>query len=157
MCRFAIFVDPVDQEDAPDYYSIIKNPMDLSTMYEKVNKYEYNCAADFLVDINLICENCLEYNPDRQLRTTACNFRDSVHALIKAEMDTDFEDNCKKISESRKVRKFDSKPYLMDFIHVAPPVVEQKEKENDHETDADDTTDLVNGDADTSLGNFYFN
>jgi ATPase family AAA domain-containing protein 2 len=141
----------VDQEDAPDYYDIIKNPMDMSTMYEKVNKYEYNCAADFLVDINLICENCLEYNPDRLMRTTACDFRDNAHAVIKADMDTDFEDNCKKISEARKSRKFDSKPYLMDFIHVAPPAVEQKD--NDHETD--ETTDLVNGDADTSLGNFF--
>jgi Bromodomain len=151
-CRFALFAEPVDQEDAPDYYDIIKNPMDMSTMYEKVNKYEYNCAADFLADINLICQNCLEYNPDRHLRSTACHFRDSVHAVIKAEMDTDFEDNCKKISESRKSRKFDSKPYLIDFIHVAPPV---EQKDNNHETDADETADLVNGDADTSMGTFF--
>jgi hypothetical protein len=144
----------VEQKDAPDYYDIIKNPMDMSTMYEKVNKYEYNCAADFLADINLICQNCLEYNPDRHLRSTACHFRDSVHAIIKSEMDTDFEDNCKKISESRKSRKFDSKPYLIDFIHVAPPV---EQKDNNHETDADETADLVNGDADTSMGNFFLN
>jgi ATPase family AAA domain-containing protein 2 len=110
----------VDKEDAPDYYDIIKTPMDLSTMYDKVNKEEYSCAAEFIADIDLICSNCLEYNPDRQLRSTAFQFRDVVHAVIKAEMDTDFEEECQKISKSRKQRSFDNKKYLMDFINVAP-------------------------------------
>jgi len=132
-CRYAIFAEPVDKEDAPDYYDIIQNPMDLSTMYDKVNKHQYNCAAEFLADANLICDNCLEYNPDRSLRSTACQFRDVVHAVIKAEMDTDFEEECQKISSSRNSRNFDGKKYMLDYIYVAPT---DSAKKDTNETDA---------------------
>lgn len=48
-----------------DYLTIIKEPMDLETMMTKVDMHRYNCARDFLQDIDLICANALEYNPDR--------------------------------------------------------------------------------------------
>lgn len=39
--------------------------MDLETMMTKVDMHKYNCAKEFLDDIDLICANALEYNPDR--------------------------------------------------------------------------------------------
>lgn len=39
------------------------------------------------------------------IRHRACTLRDTAYALIKAEMDTDFEEQCQEISRIRKIRK----------------------------------------------------
>lgn len=63
--RFFMFTKPVDTEEVPDYNLIIKQPMDLETMMTKIDMNCYLCAREFLDDIDLICRNALEYNPDR--------------------------------------------------------------------------------------------
>ncbi|XP_044745978.1 ATPase family AAA domain-containing protein 2 isoform X2 [Coccinella septempunctata] len=127
MCRklannkmFYIFTKPVDIEEVPDYPTIIKQPMDLETMMMKVDLHQYECAKDFLTDIELIVKNALEYNPaktsvDKQIRHRACSLRDYAYTLIKTEMDSDFEDKCQDIAKSRKVRKVKVK-YLPDYL-----------------------------------------
>lgn len=60
-----MFTKPVDTEEVPDYTEIIKEPMDLETMMTKVDFHKYESARDFLNDIELICQNALEYNPAR--------------------------------------------------------------------------------------------
>lgn len=42
---------------------------------------------------------------DKQIRHRACTLRDTAYALIKAEMDTDFEEQCQEISRTRKARE----------------------------------------------------
>jgi len=49
----------------PDYYEIITEPMDLSTMMTKIDLHKYTTVQQFQHDIELICCNALEYNPDR--------------------------------------------------------------------------------------------
>lgn len=49
----------------PDYYDIIKKPMDLSTMMGKIDLHHYTTTSAFMDDIFLICSNALEYNPDK--------------------------------------------------------------------------------------------
>lgn len=39
--------------------------MDLSTIMTKIDTYKYTIAKDFLKDVDLICSNALEYNPDK--------------------------------------------------------------------------------------------
>lgn len=34
-------------------------------MMTKIDLHKYLCVGDFLTDIDLICHNALEYNPDR--------------------------------------------------------------------------------------------
>ncbi|XP_076387362.1 ATPase family AAA domain-containing protein 2 isoform X4 [Megachile rotundata] len=106
--QFFMFTKPVDTEEVPDYNMIIKQPMDLETMMTKIDMHCYLCARDFLDDIDLICKNALEYNPDRDpadklIRHRACSLRDNAYALIKAELDSDFEDKCREISKNRRV------------------------------------------------------
>lgn len=123
--RFFMFVQPVDLEEAPDYLNIIQDPMDLETIMSKIDRHEYACAADFLADVDLVCRNALEYNPDRSnqgkmIRHRACYLHDTAHALIKAEMDSDFEDQCKNISQNRKKRAFRANKLAPDFVYTAP-------------------------------------
>lgn len=39
---------------------------------------------------------------DKLIRHRACSLRDTAYTLIKAEMDTDFEEECRKISKKRR-------------------------------------------------------
>ena len=75
--------------------------MDFDQMLTKLDNAEYHCAQDFLSDIDLIAENAINYNSDLNYETNkvichrARALQDFAYALIKADMDTDFEDNCK--------------------------------------------------------------
>lgn len=40
---------------------------------------------------------------DKLIRHRACSLRDNAYALIKAELDSDFEDKCREISKNRKI------------------------------------------------------
>ena len=52
--------------DAPDYYIIIKNPVDLSLIRKRLNatKKYYVTPDQLLADLYLMCENCRLYNSD---------------------------------------------------------------------------------------------
>lgn len=57
-----IFIEPVDQNEVPDYGDIIKNPMDLQTMTEKIKDFQYPTLEALEADFNLMISNCLAYN-----------------------------------------------------------------------------------------------
>lgn len=57
-----IFIEPVDQNEVADYGDIVKQPMDLQTMTEKVQNFEYNSLEALEADFNLMISNCLAYN-----------------------------------------------------------------------------------------------
>uniref|UniRef100_A0A672LXY1 Bromodomain PHD finger transcription factor n=1 Tax=Sinocyclocheilus grahami TaxID=75366 RepID=A0A672LXY1_SINGR len=57
------FLEPVDANDAPDYYGIIKEPMDLSTMEERLQNRFYSKLTEFVADMTKIFDNCRYYNP----------------------------------------------------------------------------------------------
>ena len=90
-----------------DYLDYVTKPMDFDTMLTKLDNAEYHCAQEFLDDIDLISENALKYNSDLAFETNkvichrARALQDFAYALVKAEMDTDFEDNCKEIVQRR--------------------------------------------------------
>ncbi len=72
--RFSIFTKPVDPEEAPDYGEIITRPMDLGMMMTKIDRHEFRTIDEFFDDINLITQNALEYNPDRDPTGTRESF-----------------------------------------------------------------------------------
>ncbi|KAI9488830.1 hypothetical protein BDB00DRAFT_25073 [Zychaea mexicana] len=59
-----LFVQPVDEalDGAPDYYKIIKEPMDLGTVKAKLDRKIYTSFDEFEKDIRLIFNNCYTYN-----------------------------------------------------------------------------------------------
>ncbi|KAL8969164.1 MAG: hypothetical protein Q9183_002126 [Haloplaca sp. 2 TL-2023] len=58
---FATPVDPVAL-NIPDYHSVIKKPMDLRTVREKLDAGQYENAKEFEADVRLIFANCHKYN-----------------------------------------------------------------------------------------------
>jgi hypothetical protein len=64
------FLEPVDPIalGVPDYYNVITNPMDLSTLRKKLESGEYETADQFEHDCRLIFSNCYTYNhPDSEV------------------------------------------------------------------------------------------
>uniref|UniRef100_A0A665VI53 ATPase family AAA domain-containing protein 2 n=1 Tax=Echeneis naucrates TaxID=173247 RepID=A0A665VI53_ECHNA len=107
--RFNIFSKPVDIEEVSDYLEVIRQPMDLSTVMTKIDTHKYLTVKDFLADIDLICSNALEYNPDKDpgdkvIRHRACSLKDTAHAIFAAELDPEFDRMCEEIKEARKKR-----------------------------------------------------
>ncbi|KAJ6289419.1 hypothetical protein OIU76_025274 [Salix suchowensis] len=62
--RFSAFHYPVTDEDAPNYRSIIQNPMDIATMLQHVDSGQYITCSAFLQDVDLIVTNAKVYNGD---------------------------------------------------------------------------------------------
>lgn len=105
--RFNIFSKPVDIEEVSDYLEVIRQPMDLSTVMTKIDTHKYLTVKDFLADIDLICSNALEYNPDKDpgdkvIRHRACSLKDTAHAIFASELDPEFDRMCEDIKEARK-------------------------------------------------------
>nr|XP_039249380.1 bromodomain adjacent to zinc finger domain protein 1A-like isoform X1 [Styela clava] len=80
------FLMPVSKKQVPDYYDIIPNPMDFSTMQNKLKSVKYQSPAEFIVDVKLVFTNCLTYNMPR-----------SVHAKAAVQLGNFFE---KKLRET---------------------------------------------------------
>uniref|UniRef100_A0A1Y1K7W9 Bromo domain-containing protein n=1 Tax=Photinus pyralis TaxID=7054 RepID=A0A1Y1K7W9_PHOPY len=56
------FVDAVEEEYAPNYYSVIRKPMDLQRMEDRLDSGYYKTFARFRGDFQLIIDNCRLYN-----------------------------------------------------------------------------------------------
>ncbi|XP_069807471.1 bromodomain adjacent to zinc finger domain protein 1A [Dendropsophus ebraccatus] len=56
------FMRLVSKIQVPDYFEIIKRPIALNIIREKVNKCEYKSASEFMADVELMFSNCFEYN-----------------------------------------------------------------------------------------------
>jgi bromodomain-containing factor 1 len=60
-----VFLQPVDPValNIPHYRQVIKQPMDLGTMSQKLRLGQYGTAAEFKKDFDLMIKNCLTFNP----------------------------------------------------------------------------------------------
>lgn len=121
--KFKEFSKPVDLGEVDDYLEVIKQPMDLSTVLTRINAHHYHTCAHFLDDVNLITNNCLEYNPDKDqydklLRNRACELRDVAHAFVHNDLDPEFEKLCIEIHQSRINRGYDVNAHAPSFLKV---------------------------------------
>ena len=69
-----LFHKPVDplELNIPDYFNIIKNPMDFSTIKKKLNNFTYTNLKEFCADMDLVFENCYNYNGKQTTIGDAC-------------------------------------------------------------------------------------
>lgn len=67
------FLSPVNGDEVHDYYDVIKEPMDLTTMESKLEKDQYETVEDFVRDVLLIVRNCKRYNAESTPYAKAAN------------------------------------------------------------------------------------
>ncbi|KAL3316862.1 Bromodomain and PHD finger-containing protein 1 [Cichlidogyrus casuarinus] len=82
--RQHFFAEPVSESIAPDYYKVIKHPMDFRTMSDKCARDLYSCVEDVEKDFNLMMDNCMEYNLKESVYyKTARRLKDLASVLFK--------------------------------------------------------------------------
>ena len=76
------FRQPVDiiSLDIPEYYNIVKYPMDLATIYSKLEQNIYTCFEEVVVDVRQMFGNCYLFN-----------HRDDPITLICERLELEFE------------------------------------------------------------------
>ncbi|KAJ8768872.1 hypothetical protein K2173_023867 [Erythroxylum novogranatense] len=94
-----LFLKPVSKKEAPDYLDIIKRPMDLSTIRDKVRHMEYKNRHDFRHDVWQITYNAHLYNDgqnpgipplaDQLLELCDYMLEENTHSLDEAEAGID--------------------------------------------------------------------
>ncbi|RVD82395.1 uncharacterized protein DFL_006821 [Arthrobotrys flagrans] len=107
-------VDPVALE-IPDYFKIIKKPMDMSEIQRKLNHNEYNNSNEFEADIRLMFNNCYKFNPPSS----------PVY-------------ECGKQLEAVFDEKWSQKPSFKEETPTPPVVAEEEEGENSDDEESDE-------------------
>ena len=71
------FYEPVSLETYPDYLEIIKKPIDLTTIKNKIETGQYRTVKPFVKDMRLMITNCYRYNkPEAPIIEQARKLRD---------------------------------------------------------------------------------
>jgi transcriptional activator SPT7 len=98
------FLNPVKKKDAPDYYVIIKHPMDLGTMTKKLKQFQYKSKKEFVDDLTQIWKNCLKFNsnPDHLFRKHALFMQKETDKLVPLIPDIVIRDRAEVEAEERR-------------------------------------------------------
>ncbi|XP_071961217.1 peregrin-like [Antedon mediterranea] len=80
----SIFAEPVTVEEAPDYYDVIKKPMDFRSMHKKLDGHKYRSVTDLESDFEQMIDNCMLYNgKETVFYRDAVKMRDQGGAVIR--------------------------------------------------------------------------
>ncbi|KAI9666912.1 MAG: hypothetical protein M1831_001417 [Alyxoria varia] len=114
---FMVPVDPVAL-NIPEYFKVIKKPMDLSTIDGKMKNNEYENPKEFEADMKHIVANCYKFNP----------VGNAVRGLGEQ-----FETLFKKLWEEKKSWLAENDPAATPADESAEASEEEEEDENDAE------------------------
>ncbi|KAI9724597.1 MAG: Transcriptional activator spt7 [Chrysothrix sp. TS-e1954] len=105
----APFLQKVNKRDAPDYYRVITEPMDIGTMIKKLKGLSYKSKREFCRDLDLIWANCLTYNaePNHFLRKKAEHMRKETSRLTPLIPDIIIRDRAEVEAEERRAQFVD--------------------------------------------------
>ncbi|GAA6064361.1 hypothetical protein JCM10212_005875 [Sporobolomyces blumeae] len=77
------FLHPVDPVQVPDYYDVVSNPMDWTTIGTKLDRHEYETAAQFKSDVLLVMSNARHYNkPSAPVHRSAVRISESIEPIL---------------------------------------------------------------------------
>ncbi|XP_040194940.1 bromodomain and WD repeat-containing protein 1-like isoform X5 [Rana temporaria] len=78
------FRQPVDLERYPDYYDVVKTPMDFGTIKEKMAAGNYNSPLELCKDMRLVFCNARLYTPNKRSRIYSMVLR--LSALVEEKL-----------------------------------------------------------------------
>lgn len=104
------FLQRVSKREAPDYFNVIKTPMDIGTMIKKLKQYAYKSKKDFVDDLSLIWTNCLRYNQDpaHPLRKKALYMRNETDKITPLIPEVVIRDRAEIEAEERRLQQGDA-------------------------------------------------
>lgn len=114
----SLFLEPVnpDRDGAPNYYAVVKKPVDLGSIFKKLESDEYNSVAAWNRDMNLVWGNAEKFNG-----------RESFLGLIALEIKRNYDREYKKI-KTLTIQKWtqtvsDLKDQLDDLLDTPPDLM----------------------------------
>ncbi|CAO3653291.1 unnamed protein product [Mucor hiemalis] len=132
------FLNKVNKREAPDYFEVIKKPMDLGTVTKKMKNLNYRSKKEFADDLYLIYDNCLAYNTNSasEYRKHAIAMRRKTERLmtkvpnisIKERLDAEFEEEGDDVSEEeeaepQRVSKKSSGKHMVSVERKTTPII----------------------------------
>ncbi|KAJ2451377.1 Transcriptional activator spt7 [Coemansia sp. RSA 2336] len=83
------FLSQVKRKEAPDYYKVIRQPMDLGAMAKNLRAEQYDSKRQFWAHLQLIRDNCYTYNtePNNYYRRSADALLAKARVLMEAVAD----------------------------------------------------------------------
>lgn len=116
-----LFHKPVTEDVAPGYFSIIKTPMDLSTMRQKLESGAYKEWSSFDSDVRLMFRNALVFNPvgDRVYLYALKLGSQTRRMLINAAMSSQERSKSGQRTVTGGRGKDDKKPKAQDLKQIA--------------------------------------
>ncbi|RAL08414.1 putative RSC complex subunit (RSC1) [Aspergillus homomorphus CBS 101889] len=125
-----LFQRSVNKRLVPDYYDIIKEPMALSILKQKINKRDYKRFSEFVRDCALIPHNAQTYN-----RPKSQAYEDAL--VIKDVFIAEFE----KLVKQGIISAEEAELPDLGEIPEADPLPDEEEDEDDDDDDEDDEED----------------
>lgn len=106
--RFKAFWTPVDPVSAPDYYDIIKVPMDIQKIAANVDRGIYPTVLAMVNDFDIMVRNAIQYNPPNTevgagILRRAHGLIDIVHAWVD-NLNPSLVETCNRIVADRLAR-----------------------------------------------------
>ncbi|KAI5790658.1 hypothetical protein DFH27DRAFT_570801 [Peziza echinospora] len=104
------FLNRVNKREVPDYFTVIKTPMDLGTVLKKLKQLAYKSKAEFVADLNLIWQNCFTYNgdPNHYLRKHAKAMQKKMLEMIPLIPDITIRDRAEVEAEEAGAAEIDA-------------------------------------------------
>ncbi|KAL7302381.1 hypothetical protein TKK_0005040 [Trichogramma kaykai] len=135
------FADPVDEQYAPRYYSVVRKPMDLSTMEDKLDDGGYKTINQFKRDFNLIVENCKQYNgSDNEYTEMALNlkeiFNKAVDKFLEFEASSEDSLSTSSCNEKESIKNSKSKSFSPASPRHSPKRKQSKQKNSEEKSPA---------------------
>ena len=79
-----IFLKLPSKHEYPDYYDIIKRPIDMEKISGKIRNNTYECLEDAVADFTLVFDNACKYNePDSQIYKDAQSLQRLAHQTVR--------------------------------------------------------------------------
>ncbi|KAL4882337.1 hypothetical protein BJY04DRAFT_39909 [Aspergillus karnatakaensis] len=125
-----LFHRSVNKRNVPDYYDIIKEPMALSILKQKINKREYKGISEFVRDCALIPHNAQTYN-----RPKSQAYEDSL--VIKDAFVTELQ----KLVKGGIITAEEAELPDLGEIPEPDPLPEEEEDEDEDDEDDEDEDD----------------
>ena len=129
----SLFLNPVTDKIAPGYSKVIKKPMCISMMEEKVTKSEYSSVEDWEQDVKLMFKNCIDYNRGE----SGAWFRGEAMRQIKVFRDEIFP-QARKLFKDEQLKKqhelmSNRKRQAQDVIELNPLPASVKKRKKDRD------------------------